>query len=158
MKIPPMELLLAVPDIGRRFRPAVHGDSLKVSHLVPKCSRMGIIKRRMTAAVTATVPASANKSDSESGSDSSSISIEREKEEQNEDAEKGKVSTSRVSPLNTPECDLGHTELHFLQTASPRRHRVEIPKMTLPFQVSSLDSKPTETRNLLEPKPSLRLM
>jgi len=30
--------------------------------------------------------------------------------------------------------------------------------MTLPFQVSSLDSKPTETRYLLEPKPSLRLM
>ena len=77
----------------------------------------------MTAAVGAKVPVSANESDSESGSDSSSDSREREKEEQNEDAEKGKVSTARLSPLNTPVCDLGNTELHLLQTASPKRHR-----------------------------------
>lgn len=53
--------------------------------------------------------------------------------------------------------DVGDTESHPLQTASAKL-RVEIPRTTLPLQVSSLDSTPTETRNLLQPKASLGLM
>ena len=47
------------------------------------------------------------------------------------------------------------TGSHQLQTASLDKLRVEIPKMTLPLQASSMDSKSTETRNLPEPEPGL---
>jgi hypothetical protein len=76
-------------------------------------------------------------SDSESGSDRDDDSEEGEDEEQTEDAEKRKVSTARPSPLNTPVRDVGDTESHPVQTASPRRDRVEIPNERYHARVKS---------------------
>ena len=95
-----------------------------------------------------------SESDDESGDDSNNDSEEGEEHEQKKaDAEKGGVSTARFSPLNTPVCNVGDKEYR-LQMASPKKLRVEIPKMTLPLQVSPVDSKPAEPRNLPEPKQS----
>ena len=118
----------------------------------------------MTAALAVMVPAtvkvaieSESESDDESG-DQGGNDSEGEKQGQNKaGAEKGGVSAARPSPLNTPVCDVGDTEYR-LQTASPKKLRVKIPKMTLLLQVSPVDSRPTEVSNLPEPKQSVESM
>lgn len=100
-------------------------------------------------------------SDSESGDDSDSDSEEEEEEDKQEqnkaDGEKGGASATRSSPLNTPVRDVAETEYR-LQTPSPKKLRVEIPKMPPPMQVSQADSRPVETRNLPEPEQSVESM
>ena len=99
-----------------------------------------------------------SESDDESGDDSDNDSEEGEEHEQKKaDAENGGVSTARCSPLNTPVRDVEDTAYR-LQTASPKKLRVEIPKTTLPLQVSPVDSRPTEPRNLPEPEQSVESM
>ena len=99
---------------------------------------------------------SESESESESADDSENDSEEGGEQERNKkDEENGEVSATRPSPLNTPVRDVGDTGCHQLPTASPKKHTVEIPKMTLPLQVSPMDSKRTETRNLPEPERSL---
>lgn len=91
-------------------------------------------------------------SDSESGDDSDDDSEEGDNQEQSKaDGEERGESAIRSSPLNTPVRDVAETEYR-LQTPSPKKLRVEIPRAPIPMQVSRADSRPVETRNLPEPK------